>query len=189
MDAIESMDWGAYAHFRFAGQQQPQIVHWMRNNVYPLGSYLSVGFLLLIALLLLLGQKRRRAALVGVLTFLAAIALIELTHFVVPRRRPPDAQNFLGPNAMLGSYPSSSVFLFMLVVILVGFAMWEPLRSNWLRGVYVLAAGVLTVGVCLSQFFLCVHFVTDVIGAFAGAALFGWIACRLMADGARGMGL
>ncbi len=181
MDAIESMDWGAYAHFRFTGQQMPGIAPWMRNNLYPLGSYVSVGMLLLIALLLLLGQQKRRAALIAVLTFVSAIALIELTHFVVPRRRPPDAQNFLGPNALFGSYPSSSVFLFMFVMILLGFAMWGLLRGRCLRGVYVFAAGLLTVGVCLSQFFLCVHFVTDVIGAFVGAALFGWIACRLMA--------
>ncbi len=180
MDAIESLDWGTYSHFRFTGQQLPQIVPWMRNNLHPLGSYVSVGFLLLIAILLLLGQQRRRAAVVALATFVAAFALIELTQFVVPRRRPPDAQNFLGPNAMQGSYPSSSVFLFMLVMILLGFAMWAMLRGPWLRGAYVFAAGVLTVGVCLSQFFLCVHFVTDVIGAFVGAGLFGWIACRLM---------
>lgn len=180
MDAIESMDWGAYAHFRFMGQQAPPIMEWTRDNLYPLGSYVNVGFLLLIALLLLLGHNKGRAAGIAVLTFVAAIALIELTHFVVPRRRPPDAQNFLGPDAMLGSYPSSSVFLFMLVMILLGFALWVPLRTGRLRSVFVLAAGLLTVGVCLSQFFLCVHFVTDVIGGFVGAALFGWIACRLM---------
>jgi hypothetical protein len=47
----------------------------------------------------------------------------------------------------------------------------------------VLLAAALTVWVCMSQFFLATHFVTDVIGALAAAGLIGWIASRLL-DGA-----
>src|SRR5437879_4078594 len=104
MDAIESMDWGAYAHFRFQAQQFglqakqfPQIAQWTQDY-YAVGGYVFVGTIILAIALLLMLQERRRNALVVLLTFAAAVALVEGIHFLVPRRRPPDAQDWLGPN-------------------------------------------------------------------------------------------
>jgi membrane-associated phospholipid phosphatase len=86
---------------------------------------------------------------------------------------------------MLGSYPSASVFLFTLAVILIGFALWDLARP-WLRVLYILIAALLTAWVCLSQFFLAIHFLTDVLGGMAGATLISWIAFRYLdRDGPR----
>jgi membrane-associated phospholipid phosphatase len=184
MDAIESLDWGTYAHFRFQAQQLQQYDQFplflsFMQAAYYLSSYVGVGVLILLAVLLFLGQGKPRSALVTLLIFITASALLETIHLVVPRRRPPDAQNWLGADAMLGSYPSAGVFLFTIGATLLGLALWKLLRP-WQRGLYTFIAALLTVWVCMSQFFLALHFLTDVLGGLAGAALFGWIASRYL---------
>jgi hypothetical protein len=178
MDAIESLDWGVYSHFRFQGQQYPAIFPFMRVAYY-LSSYVGVSIGLSIAVILFLLQGKRRSALVALVSFASAFILIDAVRFLVPRRRPEDAENWLGPHAMLGSYPSAGVFLFMLAMILISFAAWDLARP-WMRGAYVLIAALLTGWVCLSQFFLAIHFLTDVLGGITGAALIAWIAHRYL---------
>jgi membrane-associated phospholipid phosphatase len=146
---------------------------------YYLSSYVGVSIGLSIAVILFLAQGKRRSALVALVSFASSVGLIGVVRFLVPRRRPEGAENWLGPNAMLGSYPSAGVFLFMLVMILVGFAVWDLARP-WIRAAYVLIAALLTAWVCLSQFFLAIHFLTDVLGGMAGAALIAWIAQRYL---------
>jgi membrane-associated phospholipid phosphatase len=178
MDVIESLDWGVYAHFRFQAQQCPDILPFMQAAYY-MSSSVGLIVLMSLAVILFVVQGKRQAALVTLVSFGAALALIHATRILVPRRRPEDAENWLRPGDMLGSYPSSGVFLFMLAMILVGCALWSLIRP-WLRGVYLLIAFLLTVWVCLSQFFLAIHFLTDVVGAMAGATLIAWIAHRYL---------
>ena len=186
MDAIESLDWGTYAHFRFQAQQlglqakQFPATAQVMQDYYSLGSYVVAGLFIVLTILLFLLQKKHRSALVALLTFGAAVALIEGVRHLVPRRRPPDAQDWLGADHMLGSYPSTAVFLLMLSMILLGFAGRDLVQRRWLRGVGVLLAMLLTVAVCMSQFFLALHFLTDIIGGIVGAAAFGLIAGRFL---------
>ena len=179
MDAIESLDWGVYAHFSNEASRYPAVAEFM-ENAYYISSYVTVSGLLLIAVTLFLVQRKRRSALVVLISFLAAVVLIEAIRWLVPRRRPEDAQLFLGPDAMLGSYPSAGVFLFTLVLVLLAFALWGQVPSVWGRGAYVLIAALLVGWVCISQFFLAIHFVTDVLGGLAGAALVSWVAYKFM---------
>jgi membrane-associated phospholipid phosphatase len=178
MDAIESLDWGVYSHFRFQVQQYPAVLPLMQVAYY-LSSYVGVSIGLSIAVILFLAQRKRRSALVALVSFASSVGLIGVVRFLVPRRWPEGAENWLGPNAMLGSYPSAGVFLFMLVMILVGFAVWDLARPS-IRAAYVLIAALLTAWVCLSQFFLAIHFLTDVLGGIAGATLIAWIAHRCL---------
>src|SRR6516162_7244932 len=178
MDAIESLDWGVYSHFRFQIQQYPAVLPIMQVAYY-LSSYVGVCIGLSIAVILFLAQGKRRSALVALISFASSVGLIAVVRFVVPRRRPEGAENWLGPDAMVGSYPSAGVFLFMLAMILIGFALWDLTRP-WIRGAYVLIAALLTGWVCLSQFFLAIQFLTDVLGGIAGVALIAWIAHRYL---------
>ena len=179
MDAIESvLDWGVYSHFRFQVQQYPAVLPFMQAAYY-LSSYVGVSSGLSIAVILFLAQGKRRSALVALVSFASSVGLIGVVRFLVPRRRPEGAENWLGPDAMVGSYPSAGVFLFMLAMILIGFAVWDLARP-WTRAAYVLIAAVLTAWVCLSQFFLAIHFLTDVLGGMAGASLIAWIAHRYL---------
>jgi len=181
MDAIEALDDGANAHFTFQADQFKQIVSYMQP-AYQISSYIGIAVLVLVILALFVFQGKKRAAFIAAASFLAAIALIELLRFAVPRPRPQDAVKWLGDDAKSGSFPSVGVFLFMLALILLGAALWEWLPRTWMRGAYVLIALALTVWVCLSQFYLALHFVTDVIAAIAGATLIGWTATRLLED-------
>jgi membrane-associated phospholipid phosphatase len=179
MDAIDALDWGVYSHFDFQNQRDP----WMRPVIQTgvdVGSYVVIGLVLLAAVVLFLIQRKWRSALIVPASALSAFALIEAVHRLVPRRRPENAVKVLGPDEMLGSYPSASVFLFMLAMILLGFAIWGVMRNGLVRGFYVVAAALLTVWVCMSQFFLALHFLTDILGGMAGAALIGWAAYRFL---------
>ena len=179
MDAIEALDDGAAAHFGYQAGRYPDILPFMRPAYY-LGSYVGIGVLLAIIVLLFLVQGKRRSALVAFLSVASAFALIEVIRLVVPRARPLTTDQLLGPIDRLGSYPSSSVFLFTLCMVLLAFALWHWMRRPWQRGAYVLIAALLTAWICMAGFFLSLHYVTDLIGGLAGAALFSWIASRLM---------
>src|SRR5205823_5014652 len=126
-------------------------------------------------------QGKRYAAGIAVLSVIAAATLIEIVRLLVPRHRPQDAVLWLGQDGKYGSYPSAGVLLFMLVMILLARAAWPFLRRPWLGGVFVGVAALLVGWICIGQFFLSIHFVTDVIGGLAGAAVIGWIATKLMA--------
>jgi hypothetical protein len=143
-------------------------------------SYVGFGIFLVIAALAFLGQGKRRSTVVVLLSGAAAIGVLAAVRFVVPRQRPPKAGNLLGPDNLAGSYPAAGVFLFTLGAILVGFAIWNLLPRVWMRIAYVLLAVGLTVWVAISQFFLAIHFLTDVIGAMAGALLIALIASRCL---------
>jgi hypothetical protein len=177
MDVIESLDVGAYSFFR---QQlsDPGMLRIM-YIAYYLSDYLSVGILFSLAAFLFLVQGKRRSAHVTTISVAFALAVLFGVRFLVPRRRPDDAENWLGPANMIGSYPSAGVFLFMLAMIFLGFATWGMFRP-WMRGLYILIATLLTVWVCMSQLILATGYVTDVLGAMAGATLISWVAYRFL---------
>ena len=55
MDAIESMDWGAYSHFGFTAKKLPVVLPWMHDLSHLGGSWVASDFLMpWFALLLLL---------------------------------------------------------------------------------------------------------------------------------------
>lgn len=181
MDAIESLDDGANAFFTFQVKKTPQVLQVMEPAYYA-SSYVSVLGLLAVIVMILLLRHQLRAALAAVLGFIAALCVIQLMQTWVPRARPQEAALFLGRDSIfffadganVPSYPAGKVLLFLLGLILLGQALWDWL-PRVVRGVYLIAAAILTVWVCIAQFFLALHFVTDVIGAFAAAALIGWI--------------
>lgn len=184
MDAIESLDWGAYAHFRFQVSQHPALVPFMLVAYY-LSDYVSIGFLFSLVATLFLLQGRHRSAQATAASLAISLALIFGIQHLVPRMRPPDAQNWLGAWELVGTYPAGGVFLFMLGMILLGFATWDLLPRVWLRAVYLILATALVVWVCMSQFILATHFVTDVIGAIAGAALVAWATSKFLGERGR----
>lgn len=175
MDAIESFDVDVYSFFRQL-IADPQVCEFMKPAYY-LSDFLSVGVLFSLAALLFLWQGKRRSAQVTAVTAAAAFMLVFSLRLLVPRRRPPDGENFLGAANMIGSYPSAGVFLFMLAAIFLGFATWRLFRP-WQRGLYILIATILCVWVCMSQLVLATSYLSDVVGALAGALLISWIAFR-----------
>ncbi|MSU76877.1 MAG: phosphatase PAP2 family protein [Gemmataceae bacterium] len=186
MDRIEQQDWGVYYFFRYIAEKHPQIpqllhVHWADAA----GGNFVVAGIVAIGLALLIVQRRRRDAILSTLTFAAACGAIELVKWIVPRKRPEDAKNLLADADMLGSYPSRSVFLLTLAMVILGFALWKVLPAIWQRTLFVALAALLVVWVCMAQFFLALHFLTDILGGLAGAALFGYVASRFLEEDRR----
>ena len=175
MDAIGAFDEGVYAHFDFQDQYNSRFWH----AAYYMSSDIGVGALVVAAVALFVMRNKQRSALVAFVSLAASFVLIDAIRLAVPRPRPGNASKWLGAQDLVGSYPSKGVFLFMLAAILLGFALWDLARP-WQRGLYVLIAAALTVWVCMSQFFLAIHFLTDIIGGLIGATLVGWIAYRFL---------
>jgi membrane-associated phospholipid phosphatase len=176
MDAIEALDDGANAHFTWQKREMPGVVPYMQVAYY-ISSYVGIGVLALLVIVILLWQRRRWAALATAMGFAAAIGVILALQQLVPRARPQLAVEFQ-PDVQTASYPSASVFLFMLGVVLLCCVLWDKVPSLRMRGVLIGVLAFFVVWVCLSQFFLAQHFVSDVIGAFAGAILIGWFTCK-----------
>lgn len=176
MDRINQFDWGVYSHFAFLEQQDAPFF----RAGFLISGYIGVGFLLLIAVLSFLVQRKVRSLLVCLISSAFAVGLIQTVHWLVPRLRPERAVDIVGPEDMAGSYPSAAVFLFMLGMIWIGFAVWTCTERSLLRGSYAIMATALTVWVCMSQFFLNLHFLTDVLGGIAGATVVAWLAYQLL---------
>jgi len=181
MDVIENLDVGVYSHFEYQSKKYPFFID-LVQPAYHVSGYVGVCVLLLIAVVLFFKRKKVLSAIVSAIIFGASVGLIEAIRRLVPRARPSDAINIVGSEDMTGSYPSRSVFLFMLGVILIGVALWPLMDRNWLRSAYVVSAALLTVWVCMSQFLLTTNFLTDIIGGMAGAGAMGWLASRLVEE-------
>jgi membrane-associated phospholipid phosphatase len=178
MDAIEALDEGVYAHFDNQIGHHPEIAQVMMP-AYHLSSYVGVAILFTLLVLIFLVQGKRREAVVALFVILLGVGLVQGVQLLVPRPHPANADKWIGAPVQAGTYPSAAVFLFTLGVTLLGMALWDRMRL-WLRGVYILGAAGLVVWICMAGFFLAFHYLTDVIGGLAGAALVGWIASRLM---------
>jgi len=177
MDAIDTIDVGAYAHFTFVASNYPEIIQFVKSYNYVSVYVILIGPMAAV-FALFVWQKRMRAALVTAMGFVVSMGIIEACRLLVPRRRPDDALELVGANDMIGSYPSAGVFLFILLMIYVGLALWPWLRSSVARSLFVGVAAALTVGVAMFQFFLALHFVSDVVGGLMGAAIVGFVVAR-----------
>ncbi len=179
MDSIEQLDWGTYSFFDFLAKKNPELPRYLHVEwANVAGGYIAVSVIAAVALALFLCRHRRRDAICAMLAFAAGCGSIELAHWLVPRSRPEDARNAFRDIEMLGSYPCASVLLFTLAVTILGFALWEVLKPIWAKALYVVVAALLVVWVCMAQFFLSLHFLTDILGGLAGAGLFGFGAFR-----------
>lgn len=176
MDAIEALDDGANAHFTWQKRELPGIVNYMQVAYY-LSTYVGIGVLAALVIVILLWQRRKYAAFAAAAGLAAAATVIALLQRLIARPRPQLAAEWLGTSDD-ASYPAASVFLFTLGMILLACALWDRLRGLALRAVIIALSILLVVWVCLSQFFLATHFVSDVIGAIAGATLIGWLTCK-----------
>ncbi len=182
MDALETVDWGAYYHFRYLAGQHPQLLP-AAELVNSLTHHAVLGVLIVFTLLALWLYGRPRTAVVGLATFLAGIVVAEGLRGLIARRRPDDAENLLGPDGMVGSFPAVGVLLFTLTALLLTFALWETGLGRTGRVLSTAAAAVLIVAVCLSQFFLGLHFVTDVVAGLLGGLVFALLARQLSVAG------
>ena len=180
MDFLEGLDWGAYSHFSHAASHQPAVLDAMKV-VNRIGSYDGVPILLvMLAMFLYLMRGRTRAALVTLGAWGLAYVTVEGLRNVIDRDRPQSAWETVRDSfEMASSFPARSVFLFTFAVAVFVSALWDLTPRRGLRGLMVSVAAVLVVVLCLSQFYLALHFVTDVIAGLIGGLFFAILARAL----------
>jgi undecaprenyl-diphosphatase len=167
MDLFEGLDWGTYYFFRFQANSAPGWHDLMRIGDW-LGSYLGAALVLAGAVVVTRRPGRWRTALVVVSAFLFGGMLVEGLKLATQRPRPPDAQNMLATTEPSPSFPSRAVFLAAFAWFMLGSAFERRAPSTSLRVAMYLAATLSIVFVCVSQLWLGLHFVTDVLAALAG---------------------
>jgi undecaprenyl-diphosphatase len=168
MDWSRQMDEGANAFFHFEAKNAAAFMSSLMQSGDWIGGYAGAAIILLAAIAVAPRQARWRLAVAVLTTFLLGTALLEGVRLGVARPRPPGAQDVLGTAAPSPSFPSRAVFL-------ATFA-WALLAMTWARRVQriacrifvALAAGLVIVFVCLSQLWLSLHYVTDVLAGLAG---------------------
>jgi undecaprenyl-diphosphatase len=167
MDLFEGLDWGTYYFFRFQANHAPDWVNRLMGIGDLMGSYVAAAVLLTLAVAATPPRWRRRMAFAVVAGFLFGGLLIEGVKLATWRVRPPDAQNVFGTAEMSPSFPSRAVFLAAFAWMMLGFALERRIAPQPRVAVYVVAAlGI--VFVCVSELWLGLHFVTDVLAGMAG---------------------
>jgi undecaprenyl-diphosphatase len=167
MDWSRQMDEGAYAFFHHQAKTAAFLNPLMEAGDW-IGSYLGAAILLLAALALTPRPWRPRLALAVLAAFLAGAALVEGVKLAVARPRPADAEDVLGAAALSPSFPSRAVFLAAFACMILAIALERGARRPGCRFVIRLTAGLVVVFVCVSQLWLSLHFVTDVLAGLAG---------------------
>jgi undecaprenyl-diphosphatase len=172
-DKIKGIDAGTYYFFDFVGKQYRDILPVM-ELANSLAGYVGSVVLLVLAVIVFVVRGRKSLGVVSLIVFAIAAAGGEGLRHLIARRRPDDAQDMLGAANMIGSYPAVGVLLFTLALILLTVAL--TIGAPRLRRVLLsVLAALIIVLVCLSQFFLRLHFMTDVV-----AGLMGGSACALL---------
>ncbi len=180
MDSFQGLDWGTYVYFRYQANHAPLLTVLMEIGD-GLGTLWGVAALTLLAVAASRFWGSARKAGVVLAATVSAFILVEGIQRALPRSRPPDAQNYLGADGMSSSYPSRAVFLTACAALLAAYAL-EPLCKKPLAlvGLYALA-GIAIIWVTVSQLWLGLHFLTDVLAALAGGigtALLGRLAAE-----------
>jgi undecaprenyl-diphosphatase len=167
MDLFEGLDWGTYYFFRFQANHAPDWVNRLMRVGDLIGSYFGVAVLLTFAVAAAPSRWRRRTAFAALAGFLFAGLLIEGVKLATGRLRPPDAQNVFGTAEMSPSFPSRAVFLAGFAWMMLAFPLERRVAPQPRVAFYVVAAlGI--VFVCVSELWLGLHFVTDVLAGLAG---------------------
>jgi membrane-associated phospholipid phosphatase len=179
VNVLQGMDNGGYYFFRHKAQHYPDLVPVMQvGNV--LGGTVFIVVLAVLAVLLFMSRRQGRAAVVTAAGLLAGVVLADVVSSLVSARRPEDAQNLVDADQMFNSFPARSVFLFTLAGILFLYAIGPSLTGRLHRALMTACVVVLILWVCMSQLFLGLHFVTDVMAGLAGGVALGLLCGRLM---------
>jgi membrane-associated phospholipid phosphatase len=167
MDLLEGLDWGTYYFFRFQANKAPGWKNAMEFGDH-IGSYLAVAgvIALIVALSLYAGQWRM--AMAAIIGLLVSAALVEGLRLATQRPRPPDAQNLLASAELTHGFPSRAVFLTAFAWLMLAAALERcPLHKAYRSAAYLIASLVIVV-VSVSQLWLGLHFVTDILAGLSG---------------------
>ena len=168
MDLFNGMDWGAYNSFRYAANRLPEVNQSMRL-ISGLGS-LAVNLVLLVIAVLIMPQSRAALGwrVPSSVTFLLGVLINEGVNGLAHRLRPADAENVLGADPMYSSFPSRGVLMAAFAWLMLALALERRFARRAMRVMIYAVAALAIVLVCVSQLWLGLHWVSDVLAGLAG---------------------
>jgi membrane-associated phospholipid phosphatase len=177
VELLTNTDYGTYYFFRHEAQQLPGLDVAMQLGDL-LATAVAASLVLMLATILFVMRGELRAALVGVLIFMAGVILVEIFQNLLAVQRPAYAGELVSAAEMARSFPARGVFIFTLASTLLLFAAWCSLHHTGLRLLVTANLTVLVLWAAMSQLALGLHFVTDVIGGLVGGLALALLATR-----------
>lgn len=133
------------------------------RDVTSLGSYMVLGWIVVLIVTYLFLSRRRIEAVQLAASVIAGTVLSNLLKIGFNRPR-PNLDNT--PAVFTSSFPSGHATMSAVVYLSLAVLLALHEESRWLRIFYVTAAVVITVTVGLSRVYLGVHYPTDVIAGW-----------------------
>jgi undecaprenyl-diphosphatase len=180
MDSLKSIDYGGYYFFRHKAQHFDELVPVMQAGDF-LGGYLALAALLVLAAVILLARGKPRSALFVLIFCTLAAAAVEAQRRFMASKRPDDARNLVSLEEMTRSFPAAGVLLLTLVCVVLLAAAWDSLDGRILRLAATVGVVLLVLWLAVSELFLGLHFVSDVVAGLAGGTALGLLCSRFFA--------
>jgi undecaprenyl-diphosphatase len=162
MDLFHALDYGTYSFFHFAAQSAPAVYTDLMRGGDLLGGYFGVGIILALTVAFAPSPKRLRVAVVVIAAFFLGAMLVEGLKWASYRSRPETATE------MTSSFPSRAVFLSAFAWSMLAASLEWRMSRRWARAVVYVPAVLGIVFICVSQLWLGLGWVTDVLAGLAG---------------------
>jgi undecaprenyl-diphosphatase len=178
---MQGLDGATYYTFQYLRPKLPLLTDFLRGASL-VGSYVTVGLVVLAAVVILLLLRRYRAALFLAGLVLAGVILAESFKLAVGRERPADWDKGDGWEGMPNGFPSGHALL--VVVTYGGVVLLLARAQSRLRRRIVLWAAVVFLALLtgFGQLFLGYNNLSDVLAGWAGGLGLLLAACNLIPD-------
>jgi undecaprenyl-diphosphatase len=188
IDLLDGIDWGTYYTFQFYTERMPGLHNLMIWGDW-LGSYVAVAILLALSVIISPSSGRVRTTVVIAIAFAIGSGLVVGVKHATHRMRPPDAQKLLDQAELSRGFPSGTVLLGTFGSLLLAVGCERRIqRAAWRLAPYTVAS-VVIVFICVSQLWLGLNFVTDVLAGLAGGIALALTARWAATTSAAGVGL
>jgi undecaprenyl-diphosphatase len=181
MEFVHTLDQATLTWFTEFRSAHPQLTPLMRD-VSALGGRYVLALVVLFTVGLLFSFRRYRTAGFIAAAALGALLLSEAIKVSIGRERPPNADASAYHVDASPSFPSGHSMLSAAVYLSIA-SVATAIIPRWRVRAYIIGASLVLVGLIgVSRLFLGVHYLTDVVGGWAGglawALLCRWVEAR-----------
>ncbi len=164
---FNGLDYGTYSFFHFQAHDLPVNLDPLMRVGDSLGGYPATALVLGLAIVFAPRPAYLRMFVVVVTAYVVGGLMLEGVRLAVHRARPANAENILGV-AGDPSFPSRAVFLAAFAWPILALALDKRLTSRAARIVVHALAALIVVFVCVSELWLSLHYLTDVLAGLSG---------------------
>jgi undecaprenyl-diphosphatase len=180
-DLLRGMDHGGYYFFRHKAQHFPNLTPIMEVGDF-LGGWILLALMMALILLIFLARGHARGVLIAAAGFAIAVGAVEALRHLIGGKRPEDAQSLVALDELARSFPARSVFLFTFLGVVFLYSVWPLVKSLALGFTLTAAVVLLVIWLSVSQLFLGLHFVTDVMAGLAGGTALALVCAQYLGN-------